>query len=413
MGGMYYSDETLKKIKECGDIVGIISQYVPLKKKGSVFMGCCPFHKEKTPSFIVSKESQSYCCQGCGVSGNALTFLRKINDYTFDEALQVLAKKENIILSDPIPFERTPTGRWRKRIFELNRDAAIYFYKTMQNELSGKRGMDYLTERGITKETIRKFGLGYAPYNGTEALKYLRSLGYTKEELQESGIAKLHEEYGLQCVFRNRVIFPIFDSNGRVAGFGGRALWANPKSKYLNSKDTESFNKKMLLYGFQFAKQVPGRSIILCEGFMDVISMHQAGFHNAAASLGTAFTLEQARLVRKYYDKAYLAYDSDGPGIKAAINAIDALRGEGVSSKIIDLKPYQDPDEFMKALGKNAYLERIKDAEDGIRYRERMSSLESIPIFDSDHSIDKKDFKKKELEEKHNFIEEEEEREYE
>lgn len=390
MGGMYYSDDTLRKIKEKVDIVEIISQYVPLKKKGSVFLGCCPFHKEKTPSFIVSRESQSYCCQGCLAHGNVLTFLRKINDYTFDEALQVLAKKKNVILSDPIPFERTPTGRWKKRILELNKDAAIYFYETLHHKPSGKRGMEYLTERGITKETMHKFGLGYAPYGGKEVLKHLRNLGYTEEELLESGLARVHEQYGLQCVFRNRVIYPIFDSNQRVVGFGGRALWANPRSKYLNSRDTESFSKKMMLYGFNYAKKMPGRTIILCEGFMDVISMHQAGFGCAAASLGTALTPEQTKLVGRYFDHVYLAYDGDEAGRKAALRAIDMFdKMKNLEVKVIDLSPCKDPDEFIKTYGRNAYLERMKLAKEKEEFRKLYlkSEEEKETIFEEKKDI--------------------------
>ncbi len=369
---MYYSEEIVEEVRAKTDIVGLISGYVTLKKKGNRYWGCCPFHNEKTPSFSVSEDRQMYHCFGCGAGGNAYTFLMKYENYSFPEAIKVLAERAGVSLpEEEYSQEQKKRANRKQRLLEINKDAANYFYYQLVKTPHGETGLAYLRKRELTDETIKKFGLGYAGKNGAEVVQYLRQKGFEDEEIKDSGLANFSERYGLTSQFWNRVMYPIQDINHRVIGFGGRVM-GDGEPKYLNSPETDIFDKRRNLYGLNYARNARKGNMILCEGYMDVISMHQAGFGQAVASLGTAFTPEQAHLLHRYTDNVLLAYDSDGAGVKAALRAIGILREEGLAGKVIDMRPHKDPDEFIKALGKEAFQERIDRAENGFFYEIRM-----------------------------------------
>lgn len=369
---MFYSDEIIEEVRSRNDIVDVISGYVNLKVKGSNHWGCCPFHSEKTPSFKVSEDKQMYHCFGCGVSGNVYTFLMKYENYTFQEAIKVLAQRAGVNLpEEEYTEEQKKRANRRQRLLEVNKAAATYFYYQLRKNPHGEVGMRYLKKRELTDETINKFGLGYAGKNGAEVVQYLRQKGFEDDEIKESGIAMFSERNGLSSQFWNRVMYPIQDSNHRVIGFGGRVM-GDGEPKYLNSPETPIFDKRRNLYGLNFARSSRAGNFILCEGYMDVIAMHQAGFGQAVASLGTAFTPEQAHLLHRFTDQVFLAYDSDGAGVKAALRAIGILREEGISGKVINMRPYKDPDEFMKALGRDAFQERIDQAENSFFFEIRI-----------------------------------------
>lgn len=369
---MFYSDEIIEEVRARNDIVGLISGYVTLKKKGSNHWGCCPFHNEKTPSFAVSENKQMYHCFGCGVSGNAYTFLMQYENYSFPEAVKALAERAGVSLPEVeyTPEQKKKANR-RQRLLDINKEAATFFYYQLRKNPHGETGLAYLRKRELTDETMQKFGLGYAGKNGADVVQFLRQKGFEDEEIKDSGLANFSERHGLTSQFWNRVMYPIQDINHRVIGFGGRVM-GDGEPKYLNSPETEIFDKRRNLYGLNYARTARTGNIILCEGYMDVISMHQAGFGQAVASLGTAFTPEQAHLLHRYTDNVLLAYDSDGAGVKAALRAIGILREEGLAGKVIDMRPYKDPDEFIKALGKEAFQERIGQAENGFFYEIRM-----------------------------------------
>ena len=368
---MYYPEELVEEVRAKNDIVEVISGYLKLQKKGGNHWACCPFHNEKTPSFSVSGSRQMFHCFGCGVSGNVYTFIMKYENYSFPEAVKVLADRAGVQLPETEYNEETRRRENRRaRLLEVNKEAAKFFYYQLRSP-RGRIGYEYLGKRQLSDETMHKFGLGYAGKNGAELVQYLRSKGFEDELIKEAGLASYSEKRGLVSQFWNRVMFPIQDSNHRVIGFGGRVM-GEGEPKYLNSPETPVFDKRRNLYGLNFARTARSGNIILCEGYMDVIAMHQAGFTEAVASLGTAFTSGQASLLRRYAENVILAYDSDGAGVKAALRAIGILRDAGLTGKILHLEPYKDPDEFMKNLGKEAFEERIRDAEDSFSFELRM-----------------------------------------
>lgn len=368
---MYYPEELVEEIREKNDIVDVISGYVKLQKKGGNYWACCPFHGEKTPSFSVNGNKQMYHCFGCGVSGNVYTFVMKYENFSFPEAVRFLAEKAGVQLPEIEYSEEQKQRASRKaRLLELNKEAAKFFYYQLRTP-HGAVGYQYLQKRQLSEETMKRFGLGYAGKNGAELVNYLRSKGFADDLIKEAGLANYSERHGLASQFWNRVMFPIQDSNNRVIGFGGRVM-GDGEPKYLNSPETPVFDKRRNLYGLNFARTARSGNIILCEGYMDVIAMHQAGFTQAVASLGTAFTVEQANLLRRYTDNVLLAYDSDGAGVKAALRGIGILREAGLTGKVINMKPYKDPDEFIKALGKEAFQERINQAENSFFFEIRI-----------------------------------------
>ena len=368
---MYYPEELVEEVRARNDIVDVISGYVTLKKKGSNYWGCCPFHNEKTPSFSVSSNKQMYYCFGCHASGNVYTFLMKYENDTFPEAVKILADRAGVKLPEveETPEQKKKAGK-RMRLLEVNKEAARYFYYMLRSP-HGEVGMRYLTERKLTDETMHHFGLGYAGKNGEQVVQYLRKKGFTDEEIKDSGLAMFSEQRGLRSQFWNRVMFPIQDINHRVIGFGGRVM-GDGEPKYLNSPETMIFDKRRNLYGLNFARTARTGNIILCEGYMDVIALHQAGFDNAVASLGTSLTSGHASLLKRYTKEVYLTFDSDGAGIKAALRAIPILKEVGLTAKVINMKPYKDPDEFIKALGAEEYQKRIDAAENSFMFEIRI-----------------------------------------
>lgn len=372
---MFYSEDLVEEVRMRNDIVDVINSYVSLKKKGNTYQACCPFHNEKTPSFHVSQDKQLYHCFGCGAAGTVYTFLQQYENYTFPESIEYLANRAGIQLPQrEMTLQERREADYNSALKEINKAAAQYFYYALRNE-KGQAGMEYLKNRGLSDDTIYKFGLGYSNMTRDDLYLYLRSKGYDDKILKDSGLVRIDERKGASDVFWNRVMFPIMDQNGKVIGFGGRVM-GDGEPKYVNSQETKIYEKRRHLYGFNLARKSKREGFILCEGYMDVISMHQAGFDNATASLGTAFTIQQAMLLRRFTEKVYLAYDSDGAGVNAAKKAIPLLREVGISARVIDMRPHKDPDEFMKALGAEAFEERIKNAESSIMYLIRMASNE-------------------------------------
>ena len=365
---MRYSDDIIEEVRMKNDIVDVISQYVRLTRKGSSYFGLCPFHNEKTPSFSVTPSKQMYYCFGCGAGGNVFNFVMEYENYSFGEALSHLAERAGVELPK-IEYSKAAREKAERRatLLEINKTAAQYFYYQLRRE-NGKAAHEYLTGRGLSEETIKKFGLGYSDKYSDDLYKYLKSKNYSDELLRESGLFNIDERHGMYDKFWNRVIFPIMDVNNRVIGFGGRVM-GDAKPKYLNSPETQIFDKSRNLYGLNVARTTRKNYLILCEGYMDVISMHQAGFTNAVASLGTALTSGHASLVKRYTQEVLLLYDSDEAGVKAALRAIPILREAGVNSRVVNLRPHKDPDEFIKTEGAEAFEKRLEAATDSFMFR--------------------------------------------
>lgn len=367
----YYSDELVEEIRSGNDIVDVISGYVRLTKKGSTYFGLCPFHNEKTPSFSVSPNKQMYYCFGCGAGGNVITFLMEYENYTFPEALEVLATRIGIELpKQEMSAAQKQASDKRAKLLEINKEAAKYYYRLLHSE-RGVRAHEYFRGRELSEEIIRKFGLGYSDKYSDDLYRYLHAKGYEDELLKDSGLISIDETRGCHDKFWNRAMFPIMDVRGKVIGFGGRVM-GEGEPKYLNSPETMIFDKSRNLYGLNLARTTKKSQILLCEGYMDVIALHQAGFDNAVAALGTAFTVGHANLLRRYTKEVYLTFDSDGAGIRAAKRAIPILKEAGITAKVINMKPYKDPDEFIKALGAEAYEERIEQAENSFLFELRI-----------------------------------------
>ena len=363
---MFYPEDIVEEVRTKNDIVDIVSGYVKLQKKGSNYFGLCPFHNEKSPSFSVSPSKQMYYCFGCGAGGNAITFLMEYENYSFPEALQVLADRAGVELpKEEMTKEARAQADLRATLLEINKLAANYFYYQLKQP-QGKLGYDYLTGRKLSDATILHFGLGFANKTSDDLYRYLKFKGYKDEILKETGLVSI-EERGTHDKFWNRVMFPIMDVNNRVIGFGGRVM-GDGAPKYLNSPETRLFDKSRNLYGLNYARSSRKKYMLICEGYMDVIAMHQAGFTNAVASLGTAFTSQHAMLIKRYTDQVILTYDSDGAGVKAALRAIPILKEVGISCKVLNMKPYKDPDEFIKNMGAEAFQERIDQAQNSFLF---------------------------------------------
>ncbi|MBQ2935200.1 MAG: DNA primase [Lachnospiraceae bacterium] len=368
---MYYPDEIVEEVRMKNDIVDVVSGYVKIQKKGSSYFGLCPFHNEKSPSFSVSPSRQMYYCFGCGAGGNVFTFVMEYENYSFPEAIKHLAQKAGVSLPEAeYSEEMKKRESKRSRLLEVNKEAAKYFFYQLRSD-KGEGGYAYLKKRQLSDETIKKFGLGFANVTSNDLVKYLKGKGFEDKLIQEAGLASFDEKYGMHDKFWNRVMFPIQDINHRVIGFGGRVM-GDAKPKYLNSPETMIFDKSRNLYGLNYARTSRKNNVILCEGYMDVIAMHQAGFTQAVASLGTAFTEGQASLLKRYTEEVILAYDSDGAGTTAALRAIGILKEAGLTGKVLNLEPYKDPDEFIKNMGTEAFEERMKAAENSFFFEIRM-----------------------------------------
>ena len=364
---MYYPDELIEEIRTRNDIVDVISGYVRLQKKGSSYFGLCPFHNEKTPSFSVSRQKQMYYCFGCGAGGNVFTFLMEYENFSFVEAVKYLADRAGVELPEmEYSKEAKEKADLKASILEINKLAAKYFYVQLKSE-RGNAAYTYLKDRQLSDKTITAFGLGYSNKFSDDLYKYLRSKGYSEELIRQAGLISTDERHGVYDKFWNRVMFPIMDVNSRVIGFGGRVM-GDAKPKYLNSPETPVFDKSRNLYGLNRARTSRKPYFLLCEGYMDVIALHQAGFTNAVASLGTALTPGHASLIRRYVQEVYLTYDSDDAGTRAALRAVPILREAGISAKVIRMDPYKDPDEFIKNLGAEEYEKRIREARNGFMF---------------------------------------------
>lgn len=364
---MYYPDELIEEVRMKNDIVDVISGYVKLQKKGANHFGLCPFHNEKSPSFSVSSGKQMYYCFGCGAGGNVLTFVMEYENYTFQEALEMLSDRAGITLPK-IEYgkEARAQAEHRARLLEVNKMAANYFYYQLKQP-QGRAGYEYFhNKRGLSDEIMVRFGLGYSNKTSDDLYRFLKEKGYEDSFLKETGLVTL-EERGGRDKFWNRVMFPIMDVNNRVIAFGGRVM-GDGEPKYLNSPETKLFDKSRNLYGLNYARVSRASYFLLCEGYLDVISLHQAGFTNAVASLGTAFTGQHGAVLKRYTDQVILTYDSDGAGIKAALRAIPILKEAGISCRVLNMKPWKDPDEFIKNMGAEAFQERIDEAKNSFLF---------------------------------------------
>lgn len=367
---MYLSDDLIEEIRSRNDIVDVISSYVKLQKKGSSYFGLCPFHNEKSPSFSVSAGKQMFYCFGCGEGGNVFSFLMKYDSLTFPEAAKVLADRAGIDVPDiEISDEKRHEADLKNNIYEINAKAARYFHYLLGTK-DGDAAKAYFAKRELEDKMVTSFGLGFSSMRKDALYKYLKKEGCSDDILKETGLF-VYDERGVHDRFRNRVMFPILNINNKVIGFGGRVM-GDGQPKYLNSPETGVFDKGRNLYGLNIAKNSRKNNIIICEGYMDVISMHQAGFTQAVASLGTALTTGQAMLIKRYVKDVLICYDSDGPGVKAALRAIGIFRDAGLRTRVINMQPHKDADEFIKAKGREAFQERIDNAENSFLFEVRM-----------------------------------------
>lgn len=358
------NDLFIQQLKQYSDIERIISGYVPLSRKGRNLSGLCPFHSEKTPSFFVYPQTQSFYCFGCGAGGDVITFIRRIENLEYMEAVRFLAEKCGLTVPDSQQEDERAVQR--RRILEINREAARFFHAQLMSE-QGKQAYDYLTRRGRDRKIIRHFGLGYAPEGWRVLSDYLKSKGFTEEEMVAANVAVNSKRGSVYDRFRNRVMFPIIDLRGNVVGFGGRAL-DDQGAKYLNTSDTPVFKKSRNLFAMNFAKTSKQPGLILAEGYMDVIAIHQAGFDNAIATLGTALTDEQARLISQYTDKVILAYDSDGPGQAATKRAINIFDEVGVKVSVLSMTGAKDPDEFIQKYGRERFAMLLDGSSNALEF---------------------------------------------
>jgi DNA primase len=369
---MYYPEEVIRQVIDANNIVDVIGGYVHLKKSGSSYMGLCPFHNEKTPSFSVSPGKQVFHCFGCGEGGNVITFLMKYENMTFQEALKSLADRAGIKLPEENYSEKArEKARQRDTLLSINKETATYYYRLLRSPV-GRAGLSYLEGRKLTPEIMSRFGLGFADGARSDLVAMLRKRGFKDEDILASGVAVFDEKRGLHDKFWNRVIYPIMDLSNRVIGFGGRVM-GDGKPKYLNSPETPVFDKSRNLYGLNIARRSKAPYFILCEGYMDVISMHQAGFDMAVASLGTAFTEQQAQILKRFNRQILLDYDSDGAGVKAALRNMQILRSVGITPKVVNMRPAKDADEFMKTYGPGEFQKRLDNAENAFMYDIRMA----------------------------------------
>ncbi len=367
----FYSQDLVEEIRSRSDIVDVISGYIKLQRKGSNYVGVCPFHNDRNPSMSVNQPRQIYHCFSCGAGGDVFKFVMEYENLSFPEAVKVLADRAGVALpKQEYSKEAKKQVDLKAQIMELNKLAAQYYYYTLRQP-AGEQGLQYLLSRQLSGETLKKFGLGYADKYSDSLYRYLKDKGYTDQLLKESGLMQVDERRGMYDKFWNRVIFPIMDIRNRVIGFGGRVM-GDGKPKYLNSPETAVFDKSRNLYGLNLARMSRKPNIILCEGYMDVIAMHQAGFSQAVASLGTAFTAQQSVILKRYTNEVLLTYDSDEAGVRAALRALPILKEAGLTAKIINMEPYKDPDEFIKARGAEAFQKRIEEAESSFFFELRM-----------------------------------------
>ncbi|APR01619.1 DNA primase [Clostridium botulinum] len=361
------SEDVVQKVIELNDIVDVISGDIKLKNSGRNYFGLCPFHHEKTPSFSVSQDKQIYKCFGCGEAGNVVTYVMKTKNVAFPEAIKILAERVNIDIEED---KKENTNNPKDKIYKINVDAARYFFN---NLIINKNAINYFLNRGVTKSIIKRFGLGYSKDSWDGLLRHLKTKGYTELDMLSAGLIIKSKNGSYYDRFRNRVMFPVFDYRGKVIGFGGRVL-NNAKPKYLNSPETMVFKKGINLYGLNYAvKENKDRVLIIVEGYMDCITLHQYGIKNSVASLGTALTTNQARLLKRYADKVIISYDSDTAGQLATQRGLEILKDVGLGVEILTVPDGKDPDQFVKAHGKESYLKLVKEALPLIEYKIKIS----------------------------------------
>lgn len=363
---MLFTDEFINEVKEKNDIIEVISEYTSLKRSGANYMGLCPFHSEKTPSFSVSSDKQLYYCFGCGAGGTVINFIQNIEGLDFVETVKHLALRAGMGVPENTA-EETEESRLKKKIYEMNKIAGRAYFNLLNSE-KGKIALGYLRNRGLSDSTITKFGLGYSPDSWDFMYKTLKSKGYSDEDTVKSGLCRRSEKGRIFDFFKNRVMFPVMDVRGNVIAFGGRDMTGKSMSKYLNTGDTPVFKKRENLFNLNNAKNKKEDYIILAEGYMDVISLYQAGFKNAVASLGTSLAPEHSRLIKRYTEKVIISYDSDAAGKNAALRATSILKKDGIKIKILRMKDAKDPDELIKKFGPEAYKYAIETALSGVEY---------------------------------------------
>ena len=364
-----YPREIVEAIKDRSDIVDLIGTYVSLKRAGSNYNGLCPFHSEKTPSFTVFPDNQSFFCFGCEAGGDAFTFIMRTENLDYKGAIEFLAKRSGVEL--PTDGREERRGVSRKRVFEMNLIAARFWRECLFDPTIGKAGMDYLTEkRGLPLSIIRRFGIGYAPNDFGALTAVLRKNGFTDEEMKEAFLCGISQKSGRAFdMFRDRVMFPVIDNTGNVIAFSGRDVGGQDNRKYVNSSDTPAFQKRRNLFALNFAKNHCADQLILCEGNIDVVSLHAAGFENAVASLGTALTDEQARILAKYTKQVILAYDSDEAGQRAAHRAMGIFAKVGLDVRILQMQGAKDPDEYIKKFGAEKFRQLVKNSRTGFEFK--------------------------------------------
>lgn len=361
---MAISEDFLERLKQYNDMQSTMSSYVNLKRKGSGYVCLCPFHSEKTPSCTVFPETQSFYCFGCGAGGDVITFIMKIENLEYMESLRFLAQKAGLPMPEDV--QNDDTAKLKMRILEINRKTARFFHSQLYSP-TGKAGLEYLHNRGFSANIIKKFGIGFAPDTWDSLRNFLRRQGYTEDELITAYLIARSQKGNLYDVFRNRIIIPIIDLRGNVIGFGGRLLGGDGP-KYLNSSDTPVFKKSRNLFSLNFAKSAKTRKLILAEGYMDVIAIFSAGFPNVVATLGTALTKEQARLMGQYADEVIIAYDSDSAGQAATHKAINLLSEVGVNTRIIKMGNAKDPDEFIQKNGVTRFKLLLENADNAFEF---------------------------------------------
>ena len=350
--------EYIEELTRRTDIVELVGSYVQLKRKGRLYGGLCPFHSEKTPSFYVYPDTQSFYCFGCQAAGDAISFVKKINNISSGEAIKMLASRAGM----PEPQEDDKTGRLRSRVLSMNKEAARFFHACLNSTVEeARQARAYWRRRGLDDKTIVRFGLGYAPNDGQALYQYLRDKGYNQQELDASGLFKRSQSGRIYCLFWKRVMTPIFDLRGNIIAFGGRVL-DDSKPKYVNSPETLVYHKSDTVFALQIAKKSASRRFVLCEGYMDVISMHQAGIDTAVCACGTALTPDQVKLISQYAEEVILSYDSDEAGQKATLRSLELFRNSPVKVGVLQIPGAKDPDEYIKKYG----AERFKALLDGV-----------------------------------------------
>lgn len=364
----FFPEELINEVKDSNEIIDVISQYIQVKSVGSSYKALCPFHSENTPSFIINREKQIYKCFGCGEGGDVVRFIMKIENLDFIESVRLLAKRANIEVKSTESSEEVKRQIKEKNLsYEINRKVGLYFYHNLTKKPNP--ALEYLVNRGLNPKTLASFGVGYAINSWDDLILYLQREGYQLSDIQKCGLIRPNKQNGYYDYFRNRIMFPIFNIRGDVVGFGGRVI-DNSLPKYLNSPETKIFNKSNILYGLNFArKNINNRQMILVEGYMDVIALHQAGFKNVVASLGTSLTKYHGQLLKKYCDEIIICFDGDTAGIKATMRSVDILNEVGCQFRIMTLPAGKDPDDFIKLYGKEAFKEQITSAISLIDYK--------------------------------------------